>query len=166
MGKYDAAMSMALGVPLSEPVILPRSEIAIADENPVAVLEPKSESGSSEDKEFDDVKTNLEGILGKAEYALATLTSLAISEESPRAFEVLNTMLNSMVDINMKMIEIEERKAKLKKLRAADNADKSPTPGSLNLVAGSGETTVNNNVVFVGTTKELQEQLRQQMTGK
>lgn len=150
MGKYDTAMSTALGIPLGEPV-LQKSDIIKFDEPKTREVAVRQ----SDDSEFDDVKDNLADILDKAESALETLTSLAVSEESPRAFEALNTMLNTMADINMKMIEVEERKAKLKKLRETGN-DGTQTDST-------SSTTVNNNVVFVGTTQDLQDQIRQRL---
>ena len=151
MSKYDTAMSTAFGVPIGEPT-LQKSELVVSSQEPkrMEVIQYDQNSG-----EFDDVRDNLTEILGKAETALETLTSLAVSEESPRAFEVLNTMLNTMADINMKLIEVEERKAKLKKLRdTGHDVDQS-----------GNTTTVNNNVVFVGTTKDLQDQIRQRLNG-
>lgn len=121
------------------------------------IVEHRSQQIPDEiDEDIDAVRSNLYSLLEKGETAIEDLTEIAKAEESPRAFEVLNSMLNTMSDISMKLIEIEERKTKLKKLRSESN----------NQTEESTRTTVNNSVVFVGTTQELQEQIKNRLSGK
>lgn len=143
MPKFDEALSDAFGI----------APTTISD---VVVYDDKKQIPESIDEDMESVRENLYNLLEKGENALEDLSEIAKAEESPRAFEVLNSMLNTMSDISMKIIEIEERKAKIKKMKSEVNkgdSDNSPT-------------TVNNNsVVFVGTTQELQEQIKKRLSG-
>ena len=141
MNKFDTALSNSFGIDVVTP-------------NEVVEYKEPNEEDSKLDDDIDSVRSNLYSLLEKGESALEDLTEIAKAEESPRAFEVLNSMLNTMSDISMKLIEIEERKAKLKKI-------KNENSGTLD-----SPTTVNNNsVVFVGTTQELQEQIKKRLSG-
>ncbi len=132
-------------------------EISPAVKQSGNIVEHRSQQIPDEiDEDIDAVRSNLYSLLEKGETAIEDLTEIAKAEESPRAFEVLNSMLNTMSDISMKLIEIEERKTKLKKLRSESN----------NQTEESTRTTVNNSVVFVGTTQELQEQIKNRLSGK
>lgn len=125
--------------------------------NDVVLYDDKKQIPDSIEEDIESVRENLYNLLEKGENALEDLSEIAKAEESPRAFEVLNSMLNTMSDISMKIIEIEERKAKIKKMNAEVNKGDSE----------SSPTTVNNNsVVFVGTTQELQEQIKNRLSGK
>lgn len=124
--------------------------------NDVIVYDDKKHIPDSIDEDIESVRENLYSLLEKGENALEDLSEIAKAEESPRAFEVLNSMLNTMSDISMKIIEIEERKAKIKKMNSEVNKGDSE----------NSPTTVNNNsVVFVGTTQELQEQIKKRLSG-
>lgn len=142
MSKIDVALSQSFDI---SPTIQ-KTQV-------VEYQEPSTDSTIDDD--IDAVRSNLYSLLEKGETAIEDLTEIAKAEESPRAFEVLNSMLNTMSDISMKLIEIEERKAKLKKIQTESSSD------------SNAPTTVNNNsVVFVGTTQELQEQIRNRLSGK
>lgn len=125
--------------------------------NDVVLYDDKKQIPDSIEEDIESVRENLYNLLEKGENALEDLSEIAKAEESPRAFEVLNSMLNTMSDISMKIIEIEERKAKIKKMNAEVNKGDSD---------GSPTTVNNNSVVFVGTTQELQEQIKNRLSGK
>jgi len=141
MNKFDTALSNSFGIDVVTP-------------NEVVEYKEPTEENSQLDDDIDSVRSNLYSLLEKGESALEDLTEIAKAEESPRAFEVLNSMLNTMSDISMKLIEIEERKAKLKKIKN-ENSNASDSPTTVN----------NNSVVFVGTTQELQEQIKKRLSG-
>ena len=141
MNKFDTALSNSFGIDVVTP-------------NEVVEYKEPNEEDSKLDDDIDSVRSNLYSLLEKGESALEDLTEIAKAEESPRAFEVLNSMLNTMSDISMKLIEIEERKAKLKKIKN-ENSGTSDSPTTVN----------NNSVVFVGTTQELQEQIKKRLSG-
>lgn len=148
MSKIDNALSTVFGVetiPASSPVV------EYKDPKPPAVIEPDP------DDEFDGVRSNIEGLIEKGETALESLTDIAVAEESPRAFEVLNTMISTLSDLSMKLVELEERKVKLKKLRQDVSGESTDV---------NQPTTVNNSIVFVGTTDDLHDQIAKKFMEK
>lgn len=93
------------------------------------------------------VRDVLYGLLKKGEDAFTNLHQIAKAEESPRSFEVLNSMLSNLSDIAVKLMDVHEKQAKLTKAKDTES-------GNVN------NGTVNNNTVFVGTTAELQQVLK------
>lgn len=144
MAKIDDALSMSFDV--------------VPTKSQMEIVEYKTDSIQDDqiDDDVDYVKEKLNNLLEKGESAFEDLVEIAKAEESPRAFEVLNSMLNTMSDISMKLIEIEERKLKIKKMNGSDSSTQNnQQPSTVN----------NNSVVFVGTTQELQEQIKKRLSG-
>lgn len=153
MSKIDNALSTVFGID----TIPQSSQANVVEYNPPAATPYVAPELPPED-EFDEVKENIETLIDKGTTALESLTDIAVAEESPRAFEVLNTMLGTISDLSMKLVELEERKAKLKKLRKeisnpSDESDNTPH-------------TVNNSIVFVGTTDDLHDQIAKRLMEK
>jgi hypothetical protein len=69
---------------------------------------------------------------------LESVSDIARQSESPRAYEVMNAILKSMVDANKDLLDLAKRKKDLK----------APMPGA-------APKNVNNNL-FVGSTADLQ----------
>ncbi len=149
MSKIDNALSEVFSV---ETIVQSSPIVTYKQPEPPAVVSDDA------DDEFEGVKTNIENLIVKGETALESLTDIAVAEESPRAFEVLNTMISTLSDLSLKLVELEERKAKLKKLRNDANSGVTTEPGS--------PQTVNNSVVFVGTTSDLHEQIAKRLAEK
>lgn len=97
------------------------------------------------DSDADEVRSVLYNLLKEGEEAFNDLKRIAVAEESPRSFEVLNSMLSNLSDIAVKLLDVHEKKHKLKKIQTP--IDSSPVNNG----------TVNNNTVFVGTTADLQD---------
>lgn len=105
---------------------------------PDVPLDPSSgDAGVIEDAEL--ARTNMREMLDLGNRALENAYEVAVQSESPRAYEVLSTMLKTMADMNSQLLGIHEQKKKALALK--DKSD--PT------------TQVTNNVAFVGTTSEL-----------
>ena len=100
------------------------------------------------DNDAESVRDTLYNLLKVGTEAFDDLKRIAVAEESPRSFEVLNGMLANLSDIAVKLIDIQD---KVNKIKRADQKDKGPVNNG----------TVNNNTVFVGTTTDLQDMLRQ-----
>lgn len=98
------------------------------------------------DKDFDFARENIKEIIEQGGPVLDELIKLAKASDHPRAYEVVSTLMRTLIDANKDIIEVHERKAKIK-----GNA-KDPQPG----------TTTNNNAFFVGSTKDMAEFIRQQ----
>ena len=105
---------------------------------------------SGVDDDADAVRDTLYKLLQQGSEAFEDLKRIAVAEESPRSFEVLNGMLSNLGDIATKIMEVHERKARIKKAAT-------PVPGQVPINNG----TVNNNTVFVGTTAELHAMMKQ-----
>ena len=84
------------------------------------------------------VRQNLYDLIEKGHGAIDELLAVADQSQHPRAYEVLATMIKTMVETNRDLIELQERKKKLKK-----DEEVSQPNGN-----------VTNNM-FVGSTKEL-----------
>lgn len=154
MSKIDNALSSVFSVDT-----IPQSSQVVEYKPPeVTPYQPPS-STNEDDSEFEEVKENIEELINKGATALESLTDIAVAEESPRAFEVLNTMLGTLSDLSMKLVELEERKVKLKKLRREMSGESSE-------IQESGPHTVNNSIVFVGTTDDLHDQIAKRLMEK
>lgn len=101
---------------------------------------------SSLESDADEVRSVLYNLLKEGEDAFNDLKRIAVAEESPRSFEVLNSMLSNLSDIAVKLLDVHEKKEKLKKIQT-NTHESSPVNNG----------TVNNNTVFVGTTADLQD---------
>ena len=84
-------------------------------------------------------RKNIREMLDVGNRALENAYEVAVQSESPRAYEVLSTMLKTMSDMNSQLLDIHEKKKK---------ALTKPEQQTAN-------TQVTNNVAFVGTTADL-----------
>jgi hypothetical protein len=103
---------------------------------------------TSIDADADAVRETLYNLLKQGEEAFGDLKRIAVAEESPRSFEVLNSMLGQLSDIAVRLMDVHEKRIKIKKASAE------PTTAAIN------NGTVNNNTVFVGTTADLQDMIK------
>lgn len=93
---------------------------------------------------------NLKKLIELGQDAAERAATVAEESESPRAYEVLSTLLKTMSDMNIQLLDIHEKKKKIK-----TNVDQNQSSGG----------TVNNTSVFVGTTAGLMELLDQHRKG-
>ena len=93
--------------------------------------------GVNEDADL--ARRNIRELLELGNRALENAYDVATQSESPRAYEVLSTMLKTISDMNTQLLDIHE-----KKKRILANKDEKTTSNS-----------VTNNVAFVGTTRDL-----------
>jgi hypothetical protein len=76
--------------------------------------------------------------------ALHYALELAKQSDSPRAFEVVGSLMKNLSDMNLQLLDTHEKKAKL-------SSKKEETPGP--------QKVVNNSIVFQGSTTELNKML-------
>ena len=93
---------------------------------------------------------NLKRLISIGQEAAERAASVADESESPQAFAVLSNLLKTMSDMNIQMLDIHEKKKKIK----TKSESTSTTAG-----------TVNNTSVFVGTTAGLMELIEQSRKG-
>lgn len=116
---------------------------------PIQVAQPAALAVTEEDKQLDAdieyVRNNTYNYIEAGKMALNSALELARQSEQPRAFEVFATLLKAVSDVNTDLINVHEKKAKLK----------APKEGT----ATTNNTQVNNSV-FVGSTAELSKMLK------
>jgi hypothetical protein len=93
--------------------------------------------------DFDYARENLMDVIGKGQEALFDLMDVARQSQHPRAYEVLSTLMNTMVGASKDLLELQAKKKKLMDSDPAANTQQ-----------------VTNNL-FVGSTMELQQMLDQ-----
>lgn len=77
------------------------------------------------DDDVDFARKNIIDIIGKAQSALEDMVDVARQSQSPRAYEVLNSMLKNVGDLSKDLIEIHQRRQDLIKSSKEDpNAPK------------------------------------------
>lgn len=124
----------------------------VVDKREISVVDPVVEipEDNTVDSDADAVRDTLYNLLKKGEEAFEDLKRIAVAEESPRSFEVLNSMLGQLSDIAVKLMDVHEKKNRIKKASVVQET----AAGAVN------NGTVNNNTVFVGTTADLQEMIK------
>jgi hypothetical protein len=96
--------------------------------------------------DFDYARENMMEVINKGQEALYDLMDVARQSQHPRAYEVLATMMNTMVGASKDLLDLQAKKKKILE------EDPSASPQQ-----------VTNNL-FVGSTAELQKYLKQQKT--
>jgi hypothetical protein len=96
--------------------------------------------------DYQYARENLKGIIESAQQSIDDLSSIASTSESPRAYEVLSTLMKTIVDANKDLLEL-QRKVKL--LKEDSSQPKNVT-----------------NALFVGSTSELQKLIKQNTTNE
>ena len=93
-----------------------KSMIESIEESRVTIMEDKpiSSNKSEIDIDYQYARENLKEIINSAQQAIADLSSIASTSESPRAYEVLSTMMKTIVDANKDLLELQKSVKKLK----------------------------------------------------
>lgn len=103
--------------------------------------------------DFEYARTNLYDVAEKTNQALEDMIAIAQQSQHPKAYEVLNSLLKTMADVNNTLTEIQ-----IKKARIAAIAEKAKNGGQVE------QQSVTNNL-FVGSTAELQKMLEDMKNG-
>lgn len=109
-------------------------------DNEVTVTTESPKDCVKED-DFETARKNLRNCIEKGNRALDNLMTLAVEAESLRAYENIPTLISTLVEASNKLVEHHKK--------IETNSGK-PNPPLL----GGDSTT--NNIVFAGTSKELQ----------
>lgn len=119
--------------------------IAPGDNLP-AVIEKKMNTQISDDFEY--ARENMMEVINKGQEALFDLMDVAKQSQHPRAYEVLATMMSTMVGASKDLLDLQAKKKKIME----DDPSASPQQ-------------VTNNL-FVGSTAELQKYLKRHKDGE
>ena len=117
----------------------PMSEVI--EESRVTVMNEIPSTDNDIDDDYKYARENLKGIIDSAQQSIADLASIASTSESPRAYEVLSTMMKTIVDANHGLLDIHKSVKKLKE--DTDSAPKNVT-----------------NALFVGSTSDLMKAIK------
>ena len=103
---------------------------------------PLSPEGSDDvDTDYQYARENLYNVIERGSDALNTLVEIANQSESPRAFEIVSTLIKTLSDANKDLLEVQ---TKVKKLKEETNT-------------GPNNVT---NALFIGNTTELQKLIK------
>jgi hypothetical protein len=129
---------------------------ALGIENAIEIIPPKKEPETiiNTTHEEDDIKADynlsrrtFRSLIDKGNAAMENLTDLAKESESPRAYEVLATMMRTIADTTKDLYDLQK---KTKDLKGEDKKDQP-------------NVTV-EKAVFVGTTAELLQKMKEHKT--
>jgi len=116
--------------------------IEILQKDPIHVEDEKL---SKAENDYEYARTNLYGIIEQGTEALSDMIDFAKQAQHPRAYEVVGTLINNLVEANQKLLNLSKQVKDIKK--SESNTD------------STGSSTTNNNL-FVGSTAELHRLLK------
>jgi len=144
-------------VNLDEDVI---EETEIIEEEALVVQEPQAlvETSISKDfkEDFSYARKNIKDIIDIGMTATNNLANLANQTESARVYEALNSLLDVMGKNNLALLDIDNKFNDL--IEGNSNSDEDELKGVKNLTQ--------NNIIFNGTTTELQRLIEDKLKGK
>jgi len=95
--------------------------------------------------DYKDVRQNLRYIIDSGQTAIDGILKVASEGESPRAYEVVSQLIKSVSEANKDLIGLHKQ---IKEIKKEDPNDVTSNK-------------ITNNTLFVGSTKELQEMVKQ-----
>jgi hypothetical protein len=108
------------------------------------IVSPKEVVVNKEDpdKDYTTVRENLKEIVRRGQEAIDGIMVVAAETQSPRAYEVVATLIKSVSDANKDLLGLHKQMKELKKIEV------------------QGDTSITNNSIFVGSTSDLQKMLK------
>lgn len=131
----DKNMSDLLGI---ESKVEDKQEILPPETSPVV-------SVSDQDDDYNLTRNTLRSLIRKGDLAMEDMASVARESESPRAYEVLSTMMKTVADMTTQLYDIQKKKKDLSADRGRSD-DKSITV---------------ERAVFVGSTADLLKKVKE-----
>jgi hypothetical protein len=107
------------------------------EEKSIEILPAVMEDNTNQiDSDAEFARTNMRTLIDNGNKALTELSAVANQSESPRAYEVLATMMKNLADMNKDLLELQKRRRELQPKESTQN---------VNI----------DKAVFVGSTAEL-----------
>lgn len=128
---------------LSEVFETDKMNLAVIDNNQLLIENNGDEENIETDA--DHVRSNMYSLLQQGNDALQYALELAKQSDSPRAFEVVGTLMKNLSDMNMQLLDSHDKKQKLRGKKEITEPQK----------------IVNNSIVFTGKTADLNKMLEQ-----
>lgn len=122
-------ISSALGIrPISEAREDKDLPVEIEEAPPLAVI---SEEDDENVQDLETARQNIKGIIETGEDALKEMLTIAKQSESARGFEVVSTLMKTMLDANKDFVDISTKKKFAKEEIAAPKQDVNVTNNNL-----------------------------------
>lgn len=122
-----------------DPISVSSTDIAL----PTPSTASTANNSIAEDAAY--ARENIRGLIANSMPTLQNLITIADNSQHPRAYEVVTQFIKAISDLNKDLMDIHKKETEL---------TKTDTPSN-----GAGINV--KNAVFVGTTKELREHLKQ-----
>lgn len=106
------------------------------------IKSPKKGEEESE-YDYDYTRGQLYSLIEKGQEAIDGILEIAQQSDSPRAFEVAGQLIKNVADTTDKLLDLQQ---KMKKLKEED--------------ASGPKTVTNNNTMFIGSTADLQQLIK------
>lgn len=97
---------------------------------------------AEQNADYSDVRSNLKNIIDNGMVAIDGILSVASEGDSPRAYEVVSQLIKSVSEANKELMNLHQQMQEL---------EESSGTGKQNA------SSITNNSIFVGSTKDLQE---------
>lgn len=111
------------------------------------IQQSESQIESDFDEDFQKVKMNFEYIVNTIKNHVPDIAAIASEKESAKEYDALNNMLRTMNDVSANMITLHEKRKKFKDKKLPVNITNT-------------ENKTQNNVIFTGSTKDLEEYIK------
>jgi hypothetical protein len=95
------------------------------------------------ENDFEYVRSNLYNVIEKGTDALEELIHFAKASQSPRAFEVISKLMDSISNSNEKIIDNYQKLKNINQTKDKENKNNQQSAGTI------------NNILFNGTTEQL-----------
>lgn len=101
---------------------------------------------TTEENDYEYARENFYNVIEKGTQALEEMLDVAKASEHPRAYEVVSTLMKTLVDANKDLVAMGE------KMKKSEDPEEKKS--------------VTNNNLFVGSTSELQKLLKDMKSGE
>jgi len=123
----------------------PKGEIMTQEAIDKMLVEAHNDSAS---RDFEYVRANIINLIETQKISVDRLTDLADRSQHARVYEVLAKFIDSFVCTNKQLLDFQDQIRNLKDVSASING---------------GPRTINQTAIFVGTTSDLQKQIKSMM---
>ncbi|QGT54514.1 terminase [Synechococcus phage B3] len=134
--KFDS-LNDTFDIEVSTQVIL--SEIEKEEETPTQITTKSSDINA----DYQYSRGTLTSLISKGQEAIDNILELARETDSPRAYEVVGQLIKTVTDSAEKLMDVQKKLKDLEK--------------------ETGTTNVTNNALFVGTTSEVLNMIKQEL---
>tara|TARA_Y100000034_G_scaffold134804_1_gene204344 strand:- start:1549 stop:2064 length:516 start_codon:yes stop_codon:yes gene_type:complete len=140
----DEKIADSLNIELSDTTTEKPKSIKKKEPKSITV-DPKLKEDIDQKSDYTLVRNNLKDIIVTGQSAIEGILNVASEGESPRAYEVVSQLINSVASANKDLIDLHKKFKDLKKdtnqQQSADN--------------------ITNNAIYVGSTSDLQKLIKQ-----